>query len=40
MEPPHVIVASNYLLDQNSLSKDRWQIYEITKPKKLNEREN
>ena len=29
MEPPHVIVSSNYILDRNALSKDRWKTYEI-----------
>lgn len=35
MEPPHVIVSSNYLLNTESLSSDRWQVFEILKNKKL-----
>lgn len=30
MDPPHVIISSNYLFDSdNNLSKDRWKVYEI-----------
>lgn len=42
MEPPHVIVSSNFILDRSALSKDRWIHYKITKNKhlqKLSERE-
>jgi hypothetical protein len=35
MEPPHIIISANYLLDPGSLSKDRWKIYEVTKDKGL-----
>ena len=35
MEPPHVIVASNYMLNNNYLSQDRWLRYEITDKKQL-----
>lgn len=34
MEPPHVIICSNYLFKTEGLSADRWNIYEI-KDKKL-----
>ena len=34
MEPPHIIVSSNFLFKMSSLSKDRWEILEI-KNKKL-----
>lgn len=42
MEPPHVIVSSNYILDREALSQDRWVNYKITKEKglkRLSERE-
>lgn len=29
MEPPHIIVSSNYLFATDQLSSDRWKIYEI-----------
>jgi hypothetical protein len=29
MDPPHVVVSSNYILNYNLLSKDRWDVYEI-----------
>lgn len=29
MEPPHIIISSNYTFDQNLLSKDRAEIYKI-----------
>lgn len=29
MEPPHVMITSNYLLDYELLSMDRWKVYEI-----------
>jgi hypothetical protein len=35
MEPPHIIVSSNYILDYNLLSEDRWQVYEILSSNKL-----
>lgn len=35
MEPPHIIVSSNYLFEDTGLSKDRWIIYEIGKAKNL-----
>ena len=35
MEPPFVILSSNYLFNYDSLSEDRWEVYEITKKKTL-----
>lgn len=35
MEPPHIIVSSNHLLKYEVLSKDRWDVYEITNFRKL-----
>ena len=35
MNPPHIIISSSYLFDQNLLSKDRWKILKITKEKHL-----
>lgn len=35
MEPPHIVVSSNYTLNYKLLSKDRWQVYEILKNNKL-----
>jgi hypothetical protein len=29
MEPPHILITSNYLLDYELLSMDRWRVYEI-----------
>lgn len=29
MEPPHIIITSNYLLDYELISKDRWKVYEL-----------
>jgi hypothetical protein len=29
MAPPHIIISTNYLLDFNSLSADRWDSYEL-----------
>jgi hypothetical protein len=29
MEPPHVLITSNYPLDYTLLSLDRWKVYEI-----------
>jgi hypothetical protein len=42
MEPPHIIVSSNYNLDYNLLSEDRWEVYEISNKKlvKININEN
>ena len=42
MEPPHIIVSSNYNLDYNLLSEDRWEVYEISdkKLKKVNINQN
>jgi hypothetical protein len=34
MEPPHILVSSNYAFNYELLSEDRWEIYEI-KDKKL-----
>jgi hypothetical protein len=31
MEPPHIMITSNYLLDYELLSLDRWKVYEIKK---------
>jgi len=35
MEPPHILVSSNYVLDYKLLSEDRWQVFEITTSNKL-----
>ena len=35
MDKPFIIVCSNFIIDANALSKDRWQILEINKGKKL-----
>ena len=35
MEPPHIIVSSNYEFKYEALSSDRWHIYRITSKKKL-----
>lgn len=35
MQPPIIIISSNFVLEGTSLSKDRWQVYEILKDKKL-----
>jgi hypothetical protein len=35
MNTPHVIVSSNFLINPDSLSKDRWEILKITKDLKL-----
>lgn len=37
MEPPHVIISSNYKLKYELLSSDRWKVFEISKSKKLKE---
>lgn len=29
MEPPHIMITSNYLLDYELLSLDRWRVYEL-----------
>lgn len=34
MEPPHIIVSGNYVLDQGLLSEGRWKSYKIEKPTK------
>lgn len=34
-DPPHVIISSNFLMNQNSLSADRWDIKKITEDKNL-----
>lgn len=33
MEPPHIVVSSNYNLDYNLLSEDRWDVFEIQNKK-------
>lgn len=35
MEPPHIIVSSNYVLKYELLSSDRWEVYEINSSNKL-----
>ena len=35
MEPPHIIVSSNYILKYELLSSDRWNVVEINKSNKL-----
>lgn len=35
MEPPHIIVSSNYTLKYELLSEERWQIYNINSSNKL-----
>lgn len=35
MEPPHIIVSSNYVLDYRLLSEDRWLVFEILPSNKL-----
>jgi hypothetical protein len=35
IDPPHIIICSNYVLDYKSLSADRWQVYEIKNNKQL-----
>lgn len=37
MNPPHVIISSNYLFKLELLSMDRWKIYEVTKDYKLSD---
>jgi len=39
MDPPHIIIMSNYIFDRNLLSKDRWKILQI-KNKKLHDISN
>lgn len=34
-EPPHIIVSSNYYLNYDLLSEDRWEVYRLTKRNKL-----
>lgn len=36
MEPPHIIVSSNYLFEDTGLSKDRWVIFQIENKKLIN----
>ena len=33
MEPPHIIMSSNFIPDVNLLSKDRWKMYKIKNEK-------
>jgi hypothetical protein len=35
MQPPHILISSNYRLKYSLLSKDRWQIFKIGDNKKL-----
>lgn len=35
MEPPHILVSSNYILDYDLLSKDRWEVYKILPTNRL-----
>ncbi len=35
MEPPHIVVSSNYVLNYDLLSSDRWKIYELNKKHQL-----
>ena len=35
MEPPHIIVSSNYHMKYHLLSKDRWNVFTITEKHKL-----
>lgn len=35
INPPHIIVSSNYVMDLGILSDDRWEIYELSKKKDL-----
>lgn len=35
MEPPHILVSSNYVLNYDLLSEDRWDVYQITRSNKL-----
>lgn len=35
MEPPHIIISSNYRFDYNLLSGDRWEVYQITPKQSL-----
>jgi hypothetical protein len=35
MEPPHVIITSNFVLDYELLTKDRWEIYKVNKKQEL-----
>lgn len=37
MKLPHIIISSNYLLDYELLSMDRWKVYEIKKDDTLGE---
>lgn len=33
MEPPHILIANNTLLNYEALSEDRWELYKIHNPK-------
>lgn len=35
MNPPHIVISSNYTFNYKLLSNDRWQVYEIKADKKL-----
>ena len=39
-DPPWIVVSSNVELDYNSLSSDRWKVFNITRDKKLVENRN
>lgn len=39
MEPPHIIVSSNYILNYELLSSDRWQVYEINSKNQLKQKD-
>ena len=36
MDIPHIVISSNYIFDQNLLSKDRWKIYAIKNQELIN----
>lgn len=36
MDIPHIVISSNYIFDQNLLSKDRWKIYAIKNQELVN----
>jgi hypothetical protein len=35
MEPPHLVITSNFVLNYDLLSKDRWEIYKVNKRQEL-----
>ena len=35
IDPPHIIVSSNYVMDLGILSEDRWEVYKLSKNKDL-----